>query len=70
MVLDDHVPFMSAGVPSCVLIDFEYGPLNSYWHTEKDDLDKIDADSLKAVGDVIYGVVMGLDSGDLNSTGS
>lgn len=64
-IMDDHVPFMEIGIPSCLLIDFKYGPLNSYWHTAKDDLDKIDARSLKAVGDVIYKVVEGLDSGEL-----
>jgi len=64
-VMDDHVPFMAIGVPSCLLIDFRYGPLNSYWHTAKDDMDKINARSLKAVGDVIYRVVEGLDSGEL-----
>jgi Zn-dependent M28 family amino/carboxypeptidase len=65
MVLDDHIPFMAAGVPSCVLIDFEYGPLNSYWHTENDDLSKIDERSLKAVGDVIYSVVLDMDTGKI-----
>jgi len=63
-VMDDHVPFMEIGVPSCLLIDFRYGPLNSYWHTAKDDMDKVDARSLKAVGDVIYTVIEGLDSGE------
>jgi Zn-dependent M28 family amino/carboxypeptidase len=66
MVLDDHVPFGNLGVPSCVLIDFEYGPLNSYWHTQRDDMDKINGDSLKVVGDVLYHVVIGLDGGELN----
>jgi glutaminyl-peptide cyclotransferase len=60
-VFDDHVPFMDIGVPSCVLIDFNYGPLNSYWHTQKDDMDKISDDSLKIVGDVIYDSLIGLD---------
>jgi len=64
-VLDDHVPFMDAGVPSCVLIDFEYGPLNSYWHTQRDDMDKISASSLQVVGDVIYRAVIGIDGGEL-----
>ncbi len=67
-VMDDHVPFMAIGVPSCLLIDFRYGPLNSYWHTAKDDLDKIDARSLKALGDVIFRVIEGLDSGELGPT--
>jgi hypothetical protein len=61
-VYDDHIPFMEIGVPSCVLIDFEYGPLNSYWHTESDDLDKISAGSLQIVGDVLYRALESLDS--------
>lgn len=35
-VIDDHVPFKSAGIPVLDLIDFEYGPGNSFWHTAQD----------------------------------
>jgi hypothetical protein len=57
-VEDDHVPFREAGVPALEIIDFSYGgsmmqhALN--WHTAQDTLDKVRAESLKAVGDVIY----------------
>ena len=44
-----------------MLIDFSYGPLNSYWHTAKDDMDKISEDSLKIVGDVVYSSLIDLD---------
>ena len=30
---DDHIPFVNAGVAAVDLIDFDYGPENSYWHT-------------------------------------
>ncbi len=51
---DDHMPFLRAGIPAMDLIDFEYGgPDNPYWHTKEDTLDKISAQSLKIVGDVV-----------------
>lgn len=50
---DDHVPFVSAGVNALDLIDFNYGPSNSYWHTDKDTADKLSARSLQIVGDVV-----------------
>jgi glutaminyl-peptide cyclotransferase len=52
-ILDDHFPFVSAGIPAVDLIDFEFGSapgLNDYWHTEKDTLDKISPRSMEVVG--------------------
>ena len=52
-VLDDHVPFLRAGIPAVDFIDFEYGSapgLNDYWHTDKDTLDKISPRSLQIAG--------------------
>jgi glutaminyl-peptide cyclotransferase len=52
-VLDDHTPFIQAGVPAVDLIDFDYGPGPSpgaWWHTAQDDLRHVCADSLGAVG--------------------
>jgi Zn-dependent M28 family amino/carboxypeptidase len=48
-VEDDHAPFLRAGVPSVLLIDFDYPP----WHTAEDTLDKVSARSLATVGDVV-----------------
>lgn len=51
---DDHSRFLEAGVSAVDLIDFEYGGSNNpYWHTKEDTLDKISAQSLKVVGDVV-----------------
>jgi Zn-dependent M28 family amino/carboxypeptidase len=50
---DDHLPFAQAGVPVADLIDFNYGPNNSYWHTPQDTIDKISAQSLEIVGSVV-----------------
>ena len=52
-ISDDHIPFKEAGIPVIDLIDFSYGPDNSYWHTNQDTLDKISGESMKAVGDVV-----------------
>jgi Zn-dependent M28 family amino/carboxypeptidase len=48
-VEDDHVPFVRAGVPSALLIDFDYPP----WHTADDTVDKLSARSLSVVGEVL-----------------
>jgi glutaminyl-peptide cyclotransferase len=50
---DDHVPFARAGVPVADLIDFNYGPNNSYWHTPQDTIDKLSPQSLEIVGSVV-----------------
>ncbi len=56
-ILDDHWPFKELGIPSIDIIDFHYGPGNSYWHTAADTLDKLAADSLAAVGNVVLRVL-------------
>ncbi len=48
-ILDDHLPFVQAGIPAVDLIDFDY----PYWHTTADTLDKVTAESLQVVGDVL-----------------
>ncbi len=53
-ILDDHIPFRDAGIPSVGLIDFTFGSGGApgiYWHTEQDTLDKVCAESLEAVGE-------------------
>jgi glutaminyl-peptide cyclotransferase len=52
-VEDDHAPFLKAGVPAALLIDFDYPP----WHTAEDTLDKVSAQSLAVVGDVVLGAL-------------
>ena len=49
-VLDDHTPFIQAGVPAVDLIDFDYGPGNAWWHTRQDNLRHVCAQSLGDVG--------------------
>jgi glutaminyl-peptide cyclotransferase len=57
---DDHDPFFSAGIPAIDIIDFYYGSApgrNDYWHTEEDRMDKLSAESLGAVGQVVLRMV-------------
>ena len=53
LVKDDHVAFLNKGFKAIDLIDFSYGPDNSYWHTPQDTLDKISAESLLKSGKVV-----------------
>ena len=59
-VLDDHVPFLQRGVPALDLIDFDYGPNNSFWHTAGDTLDKISAESICTVADLTLALIWNL----------
>lgn len=60
-VQDDHLPFARRGVPVVDLIDFRYGPGNTYWHSSEDTLDKLSADSLHVVGETLLSVLVELD---------
>lgn len=62
-ILDDHVPFLLAGMPAIDVIDFEFGSapgLNDYWHTMEDSMDKLSAESLQTIGDTILRMVENL----------
>lgn len=48
-MIDDHTPFIEAGIPAVDLIDFDY----PYWHTTADTPDKVSARSLQIVGDTL-----------------
>ena len=52
-MVDDHIPFIRAGISAVDLIDYDYGFNNSVWHTPNDTLDKISPHSLKIVGDIV-----------------
>jgi Zn-dependent M28 family amino/carboxypeptidase len=54
---DDHMPFIASGANAVDIIDLDYGPQNSYWHTAQDTMDKLSAHSLQVVGDVIVQVL-------------
>jgi glutaminyl-peptide cyclotransferase len=52
-VTDDHIPLNQAGIRTINIIDFDYGPGNSYWHTHQDRVENTGPAGLGAVGRVI-----------------
>jgi len=48
-IFDDHYPFHLMGIPSTVLIDFDY----PYWHTLQDTLDKCSIESMISIFSVV-----------------
>jgi Zn-dependent M28 family amino/carboxypeptidase len=54
-VYDDHLPFMFIGIPSIVVIDFDY----PYWHTVQDTPDKCSPESLGNVGKILVALLFG-----------
>jgi Zn-dependent M28 family amino/carboxypeptidase len=58
---DDHMPFYKQGVNALDLIDYDYGPRNSYWHTDKDTMDKLSAHSFEVVGSVLLETIRRLE---------
>lgn len=53
-LIDDHTPFLQAGIPAVDIIDFDY----PYWHTVQDTSDKVSAESLQAVGETLRAWLM------------
>jgi glutaminyl-peptide cyclotransferase len=49
-MIDDHTPFLGAGIPAVDIIDFDY----PFWHTTADTLDKVSPQSLQAVGYTLW----------------
>lgn len=61
-VLDDHIPFIEAGIPAVDLIDFTYGPggtPGAFWHTPEDTLERVCPESLDAVGEAVLEILPG-----------
>ena len=55
-VLDDHVPFIRAGVPAIDLIDFDF----DCWHRRCDNLTAVSPQSLNAVGETMMALLADL----------
>ena len=49
-MLDDHTPFLNAGIPAVDIIDFDY----PFWHTTSDTPDKVSSTSLGIVGKTLW----------------
>jgi Zn-dependent M28 family amino/carboxypeptidase len=58
-IMDDHIPFIRAGIPAVDIIDIEMvgnnstNPRRQYWHTHNDTMDNIGAETLEAVGNTL-----------------
>ena len=48
-ILDDHTPFLEAGIQAVDIIDFDY----PFYHTLQDTPDKVSVESLQAVGETL-----------------
>lgn len=48
-VMDDHIPFLDAGIAAVDIIDLNY----AFWHTTDDTPDKVSPDSLAMVGQTL-----------------
>ena len=55
-IVDDHTPFLRAGIPAVDLIDWSYDG-----HSLADGLDKLSPRSLDAVGETIFELVRRFD---------
>lgn len=49
-ITDDHVFLSRAGIPSVLLIDYDYDA----WHTHADDLDRVSGESMASVARVVF----------------
>jgi Peptidase family M28 len=55
-VLDDHIPFLDAGVPSIDLIDFTF----PCWHRRCDNMSAVSERSVDAVGETVHELLKAL----------
>jgi Zn-dependent M28 family amino/carboxypeptidase len=67
-IIDDHVPFLRAGIPAVDVVDAEYGrmgpqfdSMGEFHHTNADTMDKVSERSLEIVGRTILLTVELLD---------
>jgi len=60
LVKDDHLAFLKGGYKAIDLIDFSYGPKNSFWHSEQDTLQNISEGSLLKSGKVVTALINSL----------
>jgi hypothetical protein len=61
-ISDDHLRFRDLGIPCLDLIDLDYGPQNSYWHSPEDTLEHCSKESLAAAGKIVLAGLPGLES--------
>lgn len=52
-IKDDHIPFQRFQIPSCDLIDFNYGEYNEHWHKISDLPKNCSKESLGVIGRIV-----------------
>jgi hypothetical protein len=57
-IFDDHAALLEAGIPSILLIDYDY----AHWHTHNDTLDRCSSESLARVGSVVLEALRRIDA--------
>jgi hypothetical protein len=60
-IKDDHQSFMEIGIPSVDLIDLDYGPDNSWWHTTEDTIEHCSVESLEVFGKILLRGLAGVE---------
>src|SRR6202522_4634993 len=68
-IIDDHVPFIEAGIPAVDVVDAEYGRMGAgfdsmgeFHHANTDTMDKVSAHSLEVVGRTLLRTVELIDN--------
>jgi glutaminyl-peptide cyclotransferase len=68
-IIDDHAPFLQAGIPAVDVVDATFGPtgvnydgMGEYHHTNMDTMDKVSEHSLEIVGRTILLTVERIDA--------
>ena len=57
-ITDDHIPLQQKGIKAVdVIAEFGSGTTFPYWHTIDDTVDKLSAETLKTVGDVMMALI-------------
>lgn len=62
-VADDHLSFLEVGIPSLDVIDFRYPDYaNGHWHSDRDTLEHVSAESLQRVGHIAVAALPGFEA--------
>lgn len=57
-ITDDHVEFIKVGIPAINIIELGDSGFNERWHTTHDNMDGIDVNTLKAVGQTVLNYLL------------